>query len=173
MNYRIHIFFLCLLIHFPMYPQESPVDLEPEQYFDFWIGEWELTWNNADGTEGAGKNVIRKILNGKVLEENFTATGGQYSGFEGKSWSVYDKRTGTWKQTWVDNYGGYLDFTGEPDGEKRIFKREGIDPTGKPILQRMVFHDIANDSLTWDWEVSFDKGEAWTLRWRIFYQRVK
>jgi hypothetical protein len=173
MNYRIHIFLLCLLIYFPVYSQESPVDLEPEQYFDFWVGEWELTWNNADGTEGAGYNVIRKILNGNVLEENFTATSGNNSGFAGKSWSVYDKRTGTWKQTWVDSNGGYLDFTCEPEGEKRIFKREGIDRTGKPILQRMVFHDIANDSLTWDWEVSFDKGETWTLRWRIFYRRMK
>jgi len=37
----------------------------------FWIGEWALTWDNADGTKGRGTNRIEKILDGKVIQENF------------------------------------------------------------------------------------------------------
>ena len=25
---------------------------------DFWIGEWKVPWDNADGTSGEGKNIV-------------------------------------------------------------------------------------------------------------------
>ena len=78
------------------------------------------------------------------------------SNYTGKSWSVYNTNTDTWHQTWVDNQGAYLDFIGEFDGNKRIFKREVVKSDGSKILQRMVFHDINPDSFTWDWQKSTD-----------------
>jgi hypothetical protein len=72
----------------------------------------------------------------------------------------------------VDNEGGYLDFTGVVEGNKRIFKREGVNQEGEKILQRMVFYDITETSFTWDWQISEDNGQTWQLRWRIFYVRV-
>ena len=147
--------------------------LEPESHFDFWLGTWDLTWEDADGTTAHGSNHIERILDGKVIRESFQAHSGSYEGFTGRSYSVYRARTGTWRQTWVDNQGGYLDFVGELEGETRIFKREGRTPEGKPMLQRMRFYDITENSLTWDWEISKDDGETWQLRWRIFYERSK
>lgn len=152
--------------------QISTDELEPERYFDFWLGSWELSWEDADGTIGQGTNHIEKVLDDKVIKENFEAHSGAYKGFIGKSYSVYNSDTDEWKQTWVDNEGGYLDFTGEFDGDKRIFKRKGVNPQGKKILQRMVFYDITSNSMTWDWEISEDNGETWQLRWRIFYERA-
>lgn len=165
------LFFLWMTIAPLSNAQTSIIDLKPEQYFDFWLGEWELTWEDTDGTEGRGTNHIERVLGGKVIKENFEAHSGAYKGFKGKSYSVYNSRTGEWKQTWVDNSGGYLDFTGELDGEKRIFKRKGLSPQGKEILQRMVFYNISKNSLTWDWEISEDNGETWELRWQINYER--
>jgi hypothetical protein len=155
------------------FSQGSPKAIEPSAYFDFWIGEWDLSWTDADGSKGTGKNVVHRILSDYVIQENFSASGGQANGFIGKSWSVYDRTTGMWKQTWVDNSGGYLDFAGALDGEKRIFKRNGINPQGKEVMQRMVFYNIKENSLTWDWEVSSDDGKTWELRWRIYYTRVR
>lgn len=154
------------------YAQTSHNELKPEQYFDFWVGTWDLSWEDFDGTIARGTNHIERILDGKVIEEKFEAYSGTYEGFKGMSYSVYNPRTGEWKQTWVDNNSGYLDFTGEFDGKKRIFKRKGVNPQGKEILQRMVFYDITDNSLTWDWEISEDAGETWQLRWRIFYERA-
>lgn len=148
-------------------------ELNPEQYFDFWLGTWELTWEDADGTEGQGINHIERILDGKVIKENFETLSGSNKGFIGKSYSVYNPRTNEWKQTWVDNSSGYLDFTGEFEDDKRIFKRKGVNKQGEEILQRMVFYDITQNSLTWDWEISEDDGESWQLRWRIFYERAE
>lgn len=147
-------------------------ELEPEAYFDFWVGKWNLTWEDADGAVAKGTNHIEKVLDGKVIKENFEAQSGAYEGFVGKSYSVYNSNTGEWKQTWVDNQGGYLDFMGKFEGNKRIFIREGINQEGEPILQRMVFYDITEDSLTWDWEMSEDNGETWQLQWRINYERA-
>ena len=46
-------------------------------------------------------------------------------------------------------------------------------PTGDTIVNHMVFHDIAPDSLVWDWEASRDAGRTWELIWSITYRRRK
>lgn len=141
-------------------------------YFDFWIGNWDLRWEAPDGTEEYGINKIERVLSDKVIKENFEATGGKLNGYIGKSWSVYDARTGEWKQTWVDNRGGYLDFTGGKDGDKRYFHREAMGPDGESIRQRMIFYAITENSFIWDWEMSKDEGKSWQLQWRIHYEKA-
>lgn len=146
-------------------------ELPPDQYFDFWIGNWDLTWKDSDGSTGTGKNNISRILGDKVILENFEGLTGQNKGFIGKSWSVYNPRTNEWKQTWVDNQGAYLDFNAEFNGDKRIFIRSFTGPNGNEIWQRMVFKDIQENSFTWDWESSTDGAKSWELKWRINYKR--
>lgn len=157
------------------FPQVSTGEDDREKLYDFWVGTWELEWKDDQVTGGMaeGRNHIEKILDGRVIKENFEALNGSLEGFQGKSYSVYDSVSQTWKQTWVDNQGGYLDFKGKVDGNKRIFFRKGKNPKGDEILQRMVFHDISADSFVWDWEISEDQGTSWKLRWRIFYNRSK
>ncbi|MDB2499584.1 hypothetical protein N9X40_01885 [bacterium] len=94
--------------------------------FEFWVGDWDLTWTNANGTLGTGTNRIEKILDGKALQENFSAA----SGFKGRSLSVYNPKTQVWRQSWVDNQGAYLSFTYEVDGSKRNFKIDPIERNG-------------------------------------------
>jgi hypothetical protein len=136
--------------------------------FDFWVGEWDLTWKGSDGTLIKGTNIIEKILDGKVIQENFAFASGK---FKGTSISVYNPATKAWHQAWADTQGGYFDFIGEVDGDKRIFKTKLREVNGKKIIQRMVFYDIKRDSLTWDWESSTDGGTTWQLLWRINYTR--
>ncbi|MDZ7757699.1 DUF1579 family protein [Rhodohalobacter sp.] len=155
----------------PILGQTSSENTSPEYAFDFWLGEWELTWQNGDGTTATGKNTVRRILGGHVIEENFEALTGDMAGYEGKSYSVYNPQTGEWKQTWVDNGGSYLDFTGDITDGNRIFHRTAFTAEGDRFLQRMHFYDITEDSLSWDWERSLDEGETWELMWRIQYRR--
>lgn len=145
----------------------------PESYFDFWVGNWELTWETPDGIEGTGTNLIEKTLDGVVIQENFRALTGTYAGMKGTSLSVYNPQTQTWKQAWADNQGSYFDFTGITDDGQRIFQTTETElPDGRTIIQRMRFYNIDEHSLTWDWESSFDGGETWTLAWRIYYSKV-
>ncbi|HEV2696364.1 MAG TPA: DUF1579 family protein [Terriglobales bacterium] len=144
--------------------------MEPEQkQLDFWVGEWELTWpENAFNKAGRGTNNVQRTLDGCVVQECFS---GGDSMLRGLSASTYDARAGKWKQTWVDNQGGYLDFVGEFKNDQMILGREARRPDGTKIQQRMVFKNIAKKSLDWSWERSLDGGKTWQVVWPIHYQR--
>jgi len=159
---------------FPLFSlaQTNINELDPEQYFDFWVGEWEVSWEEGEGDMGCGTNIVEKTLDGSVIQENFRILEGNNKGFKGTSISVYQPRFDRWKQSWADNTGGYFDFTGKIDGNKRIFQTEVVEmEDGRKLIQRMVFYDITDNSMTWDWEASEDGGDTWTLNWRINYIR--
>jgi hypothetical protein len=148
----------------------KPCAVAQQKQFDFWVGEWDLTWPGANGgASGHGTNSIKRILDGCVVEENFS---GQSSmPLRGTSVSIFDMRAGKWKQTWVDNEGGYLDFTGEFSNGQMILQREATRPDGTRILQRMVWKNITANELDWSWEASTDGGKTWQVNWPIHYKR--
>lgn len=148
--------------------QIVPVD---STSFDFWLGKWDVSWENADGSLGSGTNHIFNRLDGKIIEENFSITEGKQKGFLGMSISVFDPVKEEWHQAWADNQGGYFDFIGDIDGDKKIFKTNPLVQKDNVIIQRMVFYNIKNDSFTWDWESTKDGGRTWQLNWRIEYTR--
>ncbi len=144
----------------PPAPCQSP---EAHQ-FDFWLGQWNVSW----GEQGKGTNTIRKDLGDCVIIESFD--GRPATPLVGMSVATFDARAGQWKQSWVDNQGGYLDFAGSWQTDRMILQRhasrEGVD-----FLQRMVWYDISQDTLQWQWERSDDNGETWSVLWHIHYQR--
>ena len=162
---------LLLLLSCYTTQAQQPEEKEPEKLFDFWIGEWDLTWKDPDGSIGKGKNTITRTMKDYVIRENFGGLTGVNTGFIGMSVSVYNPVQKKWYQTWVDNQGAYLDFWGEFDGNKRMFVRKYTGPRGQEIMQRMVFYDIAKNAFTWDWENSVDGGKTWNLSWQIEYNR--
>jgi Protein of unknown function (DUF1579) len=144
---------------------------EPEQkQLEFWVGEWELNWPaGAAGKEGHGTNSIGRVMDGCVVEENFS--GGDSMHLRGMSLSTFDARTNKWKQTWVDNEGGYLDLVGKFKDGQLILAREATGKDGKRLLQRMVFKNITAKDLDWSWERSLDDGKTWQMVWPIHYRR--
>lgn len=133
----------------------------PESQFDFWLGEWDCTW----GEDGKGTNHVLRILDDKVVQENFSTPD-----LKGMSVSVYDPERTLWCQTWVDNSGSYLDFTGRFEDGKMILSRDGI-VRGEACKQRMVWYNIKADEFDWNWERSDDGGAAWRVVWQIKYKR--
>ncbi|MCU1601867.1 MAG: tetratricopeptide repeat protein [Frankiales bacterium] len=125
---------------------------------DFWIGDWACT-DPADGA--VGHNSVRRVLDGRVVEETFAIVDASGTALRGRSWSVLDPDRG-WLQTWVDNQGSYLDFTGGRTDEGFVFCRPGM---------RMVFRDVSQDRFTWDWEKR-STDDVWQLAWRLDYRRV-
>ena len=134
--------------------------------FDFWLGEWALTW----GETGQGTNRVTAVLDGRVIQEDFDGT--PAIPLKGLSVSTYNSALGKWQQTWVDNSGSYLDFVGEFADGKMVLSREAT-VQDKPVKQRMVWYNIAEDELDWNWERSDDGGETWQVVWQIHYQRKK
>lgn len=164
-----------LLLVFALFPgfltAQNQTVCEPKtSQFDFWIGKWNVEWANKDGTTGKGTNEIKLILNGCVIEENFDAT--TALNFEGKSFSVYNKNISVWQQTWVDDQGSYMAFTGGMTDGKMILSRN-ITIKEKEIIQRMVFYNITDKEFDWNWERSDDYAKTWQLNWKIHYSRIQ
>jgi hypothetical protein len=147
----------------------NPCAAQEQHQLDFWVGEWDLTWPGAKSAEVQhGSNSVRRALDGCVVEENFS--GGDDLHLRGRSVSVFDTRNGKWKQTWVDNEGGYLDFTGEFADGQMILGREVTLPDSSKNRQRMVFKNISKNEFDWSWESSKD-GKNWQVVWPIHYKR--
>jgi len=166
-NYLLFSFVICSASN--VVAQHSP-HATSRQQFDFWIGEWELSWKDPQKGMVKGKNVITKEMNDKVIYEHFSDPINNYFG---ASWSVYDTLIGKWKQTWVDDQGSYLDFRGEFKDGKMTLQREYTSPGGKLVRQRMTFYNISKHRLDWVWEGSTDNGASWNELWKIEYVRTK
>lgn len=142
--------------------------------FDFWLGEWVLTWpaEQAGGEPGGimrGTNHIVKLFGPCVIEESFSTEDGS---FRGRSLSAYDEEAETWRQTWVDSNGAYISFAGGMEGEDMVLSTEpATAENGQSVINRMVFTDITPDSLYWRWQRTTDGGGSWTDRWTITYRR--
>ena len=132
--------------------------------FDFWVGEWNLSW----GDTSRGTNTVSFTLDSAVVMEQFS--GGSSTPLRGMSVSAYNQRSKRWQQTWVDNGGDYLDFSGAFTNGKMILSRKA-ELNGKEFLQRMVWFAISHDSLNWHWDRSDDNGTTWKTLWAIHYER--
>ena len=164
------VIFLSIFVF--MTSQTIPAQSESAKWFDFWVGKWNVSWDEGGGKRGSGTNTITKILDGAVIQEDFVVTEGLQKGFKGMSHSVYGATSKQWHQAWVDNQGGYYNLVGERNEDVRIFKTLPRVSEGKEIVQRMVFKDIKVDSFVWDWEKSEDGGKTWKLEWRINYKKA-
>ncbi|RPI16787.1 MAG: DUF1579 domain-containing protein [Ignavibacteriae bacterium] len=147
---------------------DKPCSAPEASQFDFWVGEWNAEWDGENGAIGTGTNTITKIIGSCAVQENFSTSD---QTFIGTSLSVYSPARKMWLQTWVDNMGSYLDFTGGMEGDKMILSRKAKDKDGNNILQRMVFYNITKDNFDWNWEASKDDGKNWELKWKIKYKR--
>ena len=144
----------------------APCSAPEARQFDFWVGDWDLVWNGGKGT-----NRVEAKWDGCVIEENFDGSGPEGNGLLGMSVSTYSPFLGQWRQTWVDNQGSYLDFTGGWEGDRMVLAREAVGRNGTTFHQRMVWYHIAADSFDWNWERSDDDGATWKELWVIHYSR--
>lgn len=148
----------------------SPCAAAEFSQMDFWVGEWDVSWEASPGTPaGGGVNRITKILDGCVVQEAFDG-GPSTGGLIGHSVSTFHSAPSLWRQTWVDNQGGYFALTGgpAPDG---TFVLTNTRLNGRSPHLRMVFENIQANSLIWRWQRSTDGGVTWTDSWVINYRR--
>lgn len=83
--------FLLIAFSTTAQTQSAPCSQQEALEFDFWLGEWNLTWENKGGEVMKGTNNIQKILGGCVIQETFN--GGDKMKLRGVSLSVYDTQS--------------------------------------------------------------------------------
>lgn len=144
----------------------------PEAHqFDFWIGKWDVTPWNAIPTPGQppGFNDVHPILENCIIFENWTAG----VGGEGKSFNFFDTNIRKWRQVWMGDGGGSLDYSGEfKDGAMR-FAGWTLGPKGERVEQKLTFFPIAKDTVRQLFEASSDGGKTWVVTFDGRYVRRK
>ena len=127
---------------------------------DFWIGRWDVApWSAPAGTPqaAAGTNAIEPNLQQCVLVENWRAANGS----EGKSFNFYDINQKKWRQVWVADGGGSLDYSGEfRDGTMR-FEGWTLAANGAHTRQRLTFTPYGRDTVRQTFSSSTDGGKTW------------
>lgn len=123
--------------------------------FDFWLGEWDVQANG----QKAGESKIEYSLDGCLIIENYTSTGG----YSGKSLNFYDAGDKKWHQIYTDNSGNVSRYSGELKDGKMYFWGENTDPKGTKSLVRMEFTPNSDGSVRQLYEGSTDDGKTWNL----------
>jgi len=130
-------------------------DAPEHRQFDFWIGVWKV---ETPSGEHAGTNRIESILNGCVLMESWEGT----EGSTGRSFNMYDRRTGEWRQTWVDGSGGRLDLVGGLEDGKMVLGGTTPAPDGGEALHEIAWEQLPDGKVKQHWRTSSDGGKTWS-----------
>ena len=102
--------------------------------FDFWIGKWDV--HNPSGAPIA-TSIISSEMDGCLVMEDFIGAGG----FQGKSLSAYDRNTGDWHQTFVDNViAGSFRLAGGLQDEAMVMS--GSQPVFNFATQSVLQRDV-------------------------------
>jgi tetratricopeptide (TPR) repeat protein len=132
---------------------------------DFWVGDWTV----VSGSTVLGANRIERVNGDCMLQENWQSNGG---GGGGKSWSYYDPTLLKWKQLFIFDNGGVMDFTGGPhDGTMRFETSAPATATSPAAITRMTYFPIAKDTVRQLFQRSTDGGKTWSAGFDGFYVR--
>ncbi len=124
--------------------------------FDFWLGHWDVS---SQG-QPAGTNDVRLILGDCVVFENWESV----AGTSGKSFNFYNAGEDQWKQVWVDDTGGVIEFAGQVRDGVMYYTASTHDPkSGAVTLHKLTFTPQADGSVRQLWEQSADQGTSWTV----------
>jgi hypothetical protein len=90
------------------------------------------------GEQVAGTNYIRPLHGGCALLEAWQGAG--EGGISGGSYSIYDRGSGRWHQTWVDATGTLLQLDGElVDGAMVLSGRRPASDSASETLHRITW----------------------------------
>ncbi|MDH3734199.1 MAG: DUF1579 domain-containing protein [Gemmatimonadota bacterium] len=154
------------LVAIPVTAQPAPprVDVE-HRAFDFWIGDWDVTVVGSG--QVAGTNEVTSVLGGCALLESYETP----TGYRGNSYNIYDRASGSWHQTWVDNAGTLLQLDGGIVDGKMVLSGPGKDAQGNDIVNRITWTSHEDGSVQQTWDVSSDGGDTWTNAFDGMYRR--
>ena len=148
MRKTILLFFIVFSMDLMGQSQNCNCCTENHRAFDFWIGSWTVT--NANGTT-VGTNVIKKVQNECVLQENWTSA---QVGYTGTSFNFYNTQTKLWEQLWLDNKGGSLKLKGNRKDNQMILQSDKLkNKKGEPYINRITWTHNEDGTVRQLWEV--------------------
>jgi len=154
---------LAMLVATPVLCGPACSDAEKSGQFDFWIGEWEV----YAGDKHVGRNSIRPILDGCVLQESWRGDGGS----AGSSLNFYNPSSGVWEQFWVWRNGTTLHLTGAFADGRMTLEGESVGPDGADVRNRITWYDNEDGTVRQHWQTSADGGASWKTVFDGLYRK--
>ena len=144
----------------------TPCTRPEYRYFDFWLGEWNVTAAGSPGT--IASNQILAAQDGCAITEHYTA-----GGFTGTSLNFYDSTTGKWHQSWMSNSGGAVHLAGGLDATGAMQMTDAGLPVSEAsgVVNKVTWTPREDGSVRQLWEQSNDRGENWTVVFDGLYTR--
>jgi len=143
-------------------PQPPPCSGPEYRQFDFWAGEWDVVpAQPKKPNPQPSHSRITVILGGCVVKEEYSTPGG----YEGTSLSYYDAASKAWKQTWVDNQGAPVIFSGGFEDGRMVLDEA---PDGN-IRGRISWTPLPDGRVRQLWEGSEDGGKSWKPKFDGIY----
>lgn len=145
----------------------KPCDAKQFRAFDFWIGEWRVTWKTPQGQSAEGRSSIQRVVGGCAIEEHWQGSDGS----EGKSLTFFNPATQRWHQTWVDATAQPLMFEGNFAGDSLVLKTKVEHGDGFVTNHRITWTPLQG-GVRQHWEQSAN-GKAWDTVFDGRYAPVK
>ncbi len=136
-------------------PQE-PCRAGPHRDFDFWVGEWEV--ENPAG-DLVGTNIIRSELDGCLVAENWTGSGGG----RGRSLNMYDASTGKWYQAWIDIFAQHLRLEGGLMNGEMVLSGDRQALSGVGLTDQISWTPTSADQVRQFWEITVQVDPPFTI----------
>lgn len=147
-------------------PAPQPGCRAPEaRQFDFWVGDW--TVKDPAG-KLAGTNLVTHEYGNCVVQEHWHSSSPEQIG---SSFSIFDRRSKRWHQTWVDNYGTLLLMDGGLQGRAMVLRGASRMRNGRATIERTTWTPLNDGRVHQLWDYSTDRGHHWTVRFDGFYSR--
>ena len=151
-------------------------NLDKQQQFDFWIGEWDvnlrvlqedLSWKDQHQSTAR----IYPILGGKAILELWSEN---EDGINGYSLRYYNPNKDKW-DLWLNWAGKNRSGTRGMEcifrhGRGECFSEQQINDTTN-LVSRYTFSDISANRVRWDDAFSRDGGKTWSNNWIMEFSR--
>jgi hypothetical protein len=143
-------------------PAAPPCSAPGYRQFDFWLGHWDVF--DAGSTRRVATADITAVQAGCALRESYRSdTGGG-----GESLSMYEPRTGLWRQSWVSDHGQIVLIAGRM--KRRAITLSGVEyGTANGRLVRGTWSSLP-DGVRETAQRSADGGRTWTPWFDIVFR---
>ena len=142
----------------------------------FMVGTWDVVMSmrmspDEPWTESKAVNTNVMIIDGCALQSEFEAEmmGMQFKGF---STTTYNRVTGKWQTTWIDNIGAAVGlYEGDFKDGKFVVSGKDVMPDGKTMVSRITSYNITDTKYEWMQENSMDNGATWMTSMKGVYTK--
>lgn len=142
------------------------------------VGQWDVLMKmqmfpDTAWTESKGECGNELILDGCAIRQKYIMTDASGMSFEGTGLICFNRTSGKWQATWLDNMYGQLSvYEGNyENGQMTVYGEETYG--GQTFQVRNTTYDIKDNSFKWKSEMSVDGGKTWMQNMDGLYTRKK